>query len=162
MSDRARRRDAVREGDMSGQGRAVSTDTARALCIQMPLPLPLLTINARRVMHWRTQARHTRIQREAAGYYGKVATPAFPAVNPSPYLTGRVRVDIAVQPYPAQQQPDDTAIIEALKPLLDGFEDVALVDDDAQFFIGSLTWDKTKRTGEIFFTLTEVGAGCGR
>jgi len=127
----------------------------RALVVRMVLPLPLLSINARRVMHWRTQARHTRIQREAAGWYGKLATPELPAVNPSPYFTGRVRVDVEVRPYPAQQRPDDTALWEAAKPWLDGFEDCGLVADDKQFVVGALTWDKTRRSGEIMFMLTE-------
>lgn len=148
----------ARNGPDAGAGATPATrDAPRTLTVTMPLPQPLLSINARRVMHWRTQARHTRIQREAAGYYGMVATPAFPAVNPSPYFTRRVRVDVLVRPYPAQPRPDDTALWEATKPWLDGFEDVALVANDAQFLIGTLTWDKAQRTGELVVTLTEVG-----
>lgn len=129
----------------------------RTLVIAMPLPEPLLTINWRRQHpYWRQQARETRSQREAVAWATKLALPG--GSGPVPYFTGRVRVDLTISPRPKQQRPDDTAIWEAAKPWLDGLETAWIVDDDKQFRIGALTWDKTQRTGELLITLTEVGA----
>lgn len=129
--------------------------TTRSLTVVLPLPDPLLSINVRRRLHWARAAKHTREQRQAAGYAGKLATPEFPAINPSPFFAGRVRVDIAIAPRPYQKRADDTAVWEAAKPWLDGFEDAALVANDRQFVVGSLTW-REERTGQLFITLTET------
>ena len=141
-----------------GAGRGV-----RALTVTLPLPWPLLTINARRRMHWGEQARHARAQRQAAWVAGLVARAAWerdhPAERDGPFPpllifpAGPVRLDVAVRPRRGQRRCDDTALWEALKPTLDGFADAGLVGDDAQFRVGSLAW-LAERAGELCVTLT--------
>lgn len=136
------------------------TVAQRTLTIVLPLPDPLLTLNAR--LHWAARARHTKAQRLEAIYRGIAARAEWSAEHDTPdvphphFPAGRVRVDATVRPRPRMKRHDDTAIWEALKPILDGFEDAGIVANDAQFAVGALTWE-TERTGEIVVTLTAIG-----
>jgi hypothetical protein len=128
---------------------------ATTLTITLPLPDPLLTLNMR--LHWRARARHTREQREMAGWAAVEAVRTIRTLRAGvlPYIfpEGRVRVDAEIRPRKGQKRCDDTAIWEALKPTLDGLEDAGIVANDKQFFVGSLTW-RAARTGELVLRLT--------
>lgn len=135
-------------------------ESPHSLTIVLPLPDPLLSGNYRRRHHWSTQRRHTEAQRLEAMYCGIAARAKWADDHdaddvPHPHFpAGRVRVDAEVRPRKGMKRHDDTAIWEALKPVLDGLEDVGIVVNDKQFLVGSLAWDKSRRTGELILTLT--------
>lgn len=132
---------------------------ARTLTLFLPIPDPLLTINARRRMHWREQARETRRQRQDAGWWFKRAKNIPQDMLPAA-IFGRaiVRVDVEVYPRKGMQRHDDSAIWEALKPIFDALEDVWIVRNDRQLTHGALAW-MPQRTGEFKLTLiAEVAA----
>lgn len=130
-------------------------ESPKSIRITLPLPDPLLSINARRRMHWAVQRLETRNQREGAAWVARAQTLHCECDDPY-FPEGCVRVDVAVEPRSGQKQPDDGAVWEAMKPILDGLEDANLVSDDKQFVMGTLTWDKKRRTGSLIVTLTEV------
>ena len=125
----------------------------KSLTMILPLPEPLLTINARRRMHWSMQRLETRNQREMAAWVARAQTLHCACDDPY-FPEGRVRVDVEVEPHPGQKQPDDSAVWEAMKPLWDGLEDANIVMDDKQFVVGALVWNKRRRTGTLTLTLT--------
>lgn len=140
----------------SGEGEATGE---KALTIVLPLPDPLLTVNYRRRHHWRVQQRLSREQRSdayMAGVGARYAAGTWAVQADHLWYEGRVRVDVEVRPRPRMQRHDDTAIWEALKPVLDGFEDAGIVANDKQFVIGTLTWAR-ERTGELVIVMSEVG-----
>jgi len=119
-----------------------------------PIPTPLLTINTRRRMHWREQARLTREQRALVGLTLRAAQlDARGDLLIFPRMVGRVRVDVDVYPRTRMQRHDDSAIWEALKPTFDGVEDYGLVADDRQLTHGVLRWH-AERSGVFVLTLT--------
>lgn len=129
----------------------------RSIAITVPLPDPLLSINYRKRMHWRTQARHTAAQREAAmlaayaamsGEIGTLFGPVFPV--------GKVRADVAIYRRPRQQVLDEGGAWEAMKPVWDGFESARVVGNDKQITHGEMVWHPTDPDPRIVVTLTEV------
>lgn len=130
-----------------------STGT-RTLTICFGLPRTLLSINARRRMHWAKEATLVKNQRADAAWAALTQTPF--TVRPV-FPTGRVRVDLTIHPRKGQRRPDDLALWEACKPWLDGLADAGIVADDRQCVAGALVWSD-ERTGKIVLTLTEVAA----
>lgn len=130
--------------------------TERTMQITLPLPDPLLTANKR--LHWAARARHTKAQRLGAylcAVDARYAAGAWAVQGDRLWEDCRVRVDVAIRPRPRMKRHDDTAIWEALKPILDGLQDAGVVADDKQFVVGSLVWSQA-RTGEIVLTLTAM------
>lgn len=134
---------------------------ARALVITVPMPDTLLTINARRRLHWRTQAAIAKQQRHDAmlaayaamsGDAAALLAPVFPS-----YV--RVRVDVDLYRRRNQKTTDETAVVEAIKPLLDGAEDAQVFVDDRQCTIGTIRWHAWAAKPRIEITLKEVRDG---
>lgn len=125
----------------------------KSLSITLPLPVPLLTINQRQKMHWRARADATRVQREMAGWHARHGLPE----DFAPFV-GTVRLDVQVHPHPRQKEPDYGGKWQAVKPWEDGLQDAGLFagGDDKVVVHGAFVWDKTKRTGEVTLTLSEV------
>lgn len=143
----------------ASEGGNVAHSAPQSVTIVLPLPFPLLSDNVTRRMHWTVKGRHAKKQRLDAYLCAVNARQRDAALVQGDRLweSGRVRVDVEVRPRPRMKQHDDTAIWEALKPTLDGFEDAGIVANDKQFMVGTLTWRKWERTGEVVITLTAVG-----
>lgn len=124
----------------------------RTLTIYFGLPRTLLSINARRRMHWANEALIVRDQRADAAWAARLQAAG---LDRPVFATGRVRVDLTIHPRKGQRRAEDFACWEACKPWLDGLEDAQIVKSDAQFVAGTLVWSG-ERTGEVVITLTEV------
>lgn len=131
---------------------------SRALVIAIPMPDPLLTINARQKMYWRVQGRHGKAQRGDAMLCAYAAmAPTIDTLRAVPFPAGKVRADVQVYRRPRQKVCDDTALWEALKPIFDGFEDAGVFGiGDEQVVAGTLTWFPTDPEPRIEITLTGV------
>lgn len=85
-----------------------------------------LSINGRRRLHWRTEARLVKVARRAALF------------DTLPYITHfrtNKSLELVVEFYPPDNRVRDVeGAIEAAKPLIDGISD-ALKIDDSQFHI---------------------------
>lgn len=127
---------------------------AASLTLTLPLPSPLLTINATSSMHWAQKGRHVKAQRAMAAWHARLQLG--PDWVP---LVGRVRLDVTIRPRPRQKEPDAGGKWQAIKPLEDGLQDAGVFagGDDRVVVYGAFTWDKTQRTGEIELTLTQEG-----
>lgn len=128
-----------------------STGT-RTLTISFPLPRVLLSINARRRMHWAKEATLVKSQREDAYWAARVQRRQL-GQQGLIFATGRVRVDLTIHPRKGQRRADDLALWEATKPWLDGLEDAGIVADDRQCVAGTLVWSD-ERMAEVVLTLT--------
>ncbi len=128
-----------------------------ALTITLPIPDPLLTVNYRKRMHWRTQARHTKAQRHDAmlAAFGAMADHPMTLYGPM-FPRGKVRADVTVYRRPRQLIPDEGARWEWLKPIWDGFQDAGLVENDKQITHGEIAYYPTDPDPRVVIVLTEV------
>ena len=149
----------------------------RVLAVALPLPGHDLTANGR--LHWAARAalvRETRRQaailaRQAmldAGWRGWRVGMGERDLTFFPRGT-RVRVDYAAVLPPGRRRWDDTALIEAAKPCIDGLTDAGVWAGDACAVVGTVTWDRDRAlspaaSGLLLLTLTDVlgGAPGGR
>lgn len=128
-------------------------EPAQSVSVTMPLPKPLLTTNATSSMNWAQKGRHVAAQRTMAKMYAKQQLP--PDFVP---LVGRVRLDVAVCPYPMQKEPDAGGKWQAVKAWEDGLQDAGVFagGDDKVVVYGDCEWRRWERTGQVTLTLTEV------
>lgn len=140
----------------SVQPESLQQATRPPLTVSIPLPDPLLTINARRRMHWRTQSQHSREQRVTAMLAAYEALSTVQGTLRAVYFpAGRVRVDVTIYRRPRQQQTDESAVIEFCKPLWDGLEDAGVVTNDKQCVIGAIRWEPSNAQPRIEITLSQ-------
>lgn len=126
------------------------------LTITLPLPDRHLTLNGR--LHWRVKARLVKQHREWAEMKARSLIqqrPHFPA-------GAKVRVDVRIERKKYGQKWDSTAIIEATKSYIDGFQDAGVYLNDSCVRWGEVEWDaKPTGKGIIVMSLSEVeGWGC--
>lgn len=154
----SKRSGALGQNEATGDPGA-SGEATKALCVSIPLPDPLLTINVRRTLHWRVNGRHNKAQREMASLAAYEALSKMQGTLRAVYFPeGRVTVDVVIFRRPRQKRADDTAIIEALKPLLDGCEDAGVVTNDKQCQVGTVEWRPTDPQPRIELTLRQEAA----
>jgi hypothetical protein len=135
---------------------AQQASEAFSLVVEIPMPQTLLTINQRRRLHFRTQAAIAKQQRHDAMLCAYAAMSGARGLRGVLFPSGPVRVDIDLYRRPRQQVSDETAAVEAIKPLLDGLEDAGVVGNDKQCTIGAVRWHPTDANPRIALTLTGV------
>lgn len=127
----------------------------RTVVITLPMPSHDLTLNRVTRRHPGHIARIKRQHRNDARLAALVATPAEwrPAFGEAP-----VRLDVEIRRRARGQRWDDSAMVEALKPYMDGIEDSGAVFlNDQQVRWGDISWDD-RPTGEGVVILTFSGA----
>jgi hypothetical protein len=124
------------------------------ICITLPLPAVLLTVNMRRRMHWGEQARLTAGQRQDAMLAAYAAMSGTTGLSGILFPSGKVRADVEVFRRPRQKVPDEGAQWEFTKPIWDGFQDAGIVSDDKQIAHGSMVWHAADDDPRVVITLT--------
>ncbi|HET8631097.1 MAG TPA: hypothetical protein VFL91_27055 [Thermomicrobiales bacterium] len=126
------------------------------LVLELPMPDHRLSINGARRTHPAVLRQIKRAHKEAARLAALALIP--PHERPAFPAGARIRVTVDVERRRGGRRWDNSGIIEAMKPYMDGFEESgALYANDQQLDWVAVTWDE-RPTGRGVVTLTFTSA----